>query len=259
MVSCPCNSAALVTRLIPRSRAACTIGHRFSGHRLVRARERFRHRKIERQLHKTEMMLCAADLAGDFRHRFERKIARRFGILAKRIPRGHAISANFPVSHRRFEEYKSVANPFSKFRSGHFGQLRLGVVQIEDVDGLDAEIPKAALHLVGEIFRRHAMASRCNFFRLKNAAIQKFAREILVRISRHFSVRRQESGFRAKHHFVARKPLRRELTQCRADRPLAALEAVIDGRIYYVDAAFHRRDHCVRVPLVCRFGSGSPR
>ncbi len=71
---------------------------------------------------------------------------------------------------------------------------------------LDAEIREAALHLVGEIFRRHAMASRCDFLRLKNTAFQKFAREILVRISGHFSVRRQESGFRAKDQFVPAVP-----------------------------------------------------
>src|ERR1700751_5134059 len=96
------------------------------------------------------------------------------------------------------------------------------------------------------------MAGRCDFFGLKNTSIQKFAREVLVRICGHFAIRRQESGLRAKHQFVPAVPLRREFAQCRADGALAALEAVIDGRIYYVNAAFHSCDDCLRVTLVGR-------
>src|ERR1700758_3670128 len=96
------------------------------------------------------------------------------------------------------------------------------------------------------------MAARCDFFGLKNTSIQKFAREVLVWICGHVAIRRQECGLRAKHQFIPAVPLRREFTQRRSNGALAALEAVIDGRIYYVNAAFHSCDDCLRVTLVGR-------
>ena len=125
-------------------------------------------------------------------------------------------------------------------------------MQVEDVDGLYTKIPETPFQLIGQVLRRHAMAARCDFFGLKNAAIQKFAREILVGIGGHFAIRRQESSLRAEHQLVPVVTLCHELTQCRSDRALAPLEAVVDGRIDHVHAAFHGCDDCLRVTLVGR-------
>src|ERR1700722_2230516 len=95
------------------------------------------------------------------------------------------------------------------------------------------------------------MASRCDFFGLENTAIEELAREILIRICGHFAIRRQESRLRAKHQLVPAVPLRRQFTQCLANGPFAALETIIYRRIDYVNAPFHRRNHRLRVTVVC--------
>ena len=54
---------ALPTTVIPRGFAPLRAPYRFTVHFFMARRERFRHRKIIRQLDKSEMMTRSADLA----------------------------------------------------------------------------------------------------------------------------------------------------------------------------------------------------
>jgi len=67
-------------------------------------------------------------------------------------------------------------------------ELRLGIVQIEDVNGVDAEISAAAVDLVSEKVRRHAVHAG-NHIRLQQSGRDRTGRE--------------ESGLGTHHDFLA--------------------------------------------------------
>src|ERR1017187_1957619 len=130
------------------------------------------------------MVILAAGLARDFLHRRERNISRGFWLVAKCVPRGESISADFPGRDGRLKERKRRKDPAAKFVPGNFAQLRFRIVQIENVHALDAEIPAAAIKLILQVARRHTMAARGDFFGAENSRLDIFAREIFIRVLR---------------------------------------------------------------------------
>ena len=84
----------------------------------------------------------------------------------------------------------------------------------------------------------------------ENAGLDIFAEEILIWIGRHRIVGRQVAAFGANDEFVALSSVGGKLLQGRANRALAALEAVVDGGIDKVDAVLHRGDDCRRVARI---------
>ncbi len=84
-------------------------------------------------------------------------------------------------------------------------------MQIKNVDGFDAQIAPAAFELIGQVGRRHAVASRGNLFRAKNSALEEFVGKVFVSIRRHFAIGSKKPGFCANDNFVARETLGEKL------------------------------------------------
>src|SRR5208282_1115630 len=101
------------------------------------------------------------------------------------------------------------------------------------------EIRKAAPELVGEIARRHTVAARRDILGAEDSRLKELARKILIRIVRHFAVGSEESGFRAENNLITQEAFSSQLLQRSADGAFASLQAIIDGGVHHIDAAFH--------------------
>jgi hypothetical protein len=131
---------------------------------------------------------------------------------------------------------------FFKLLGREIAELRFGIVQVIDVDGIDAEIFPAAFDLVGEESRREHVTSGGDVLGADEAGRDVSALEIIRDVGGHFAIGREESALGADHDFIARKSAPREFFESRADGALAALEAIIDRGIQHVCAAFNRGD-----------------
>ena len=100
-------------------------------------------------------------------------------------------------------------------------ELRLGIVQVEDVDGVDAQIGAAAVDLVGQEIGRHGMHAAHHIFGLQEVGDGAGS---------------EEAGLGADHDLVAL-----QLAQSRADARVRPLVPVVDGGVEEVDAAARRR------------------
>ena len=97
------------------------------------------------------------------------------------------------------------------------------------------------------------MAAGGDILRGENSRLNVFAEEVFVRVAGHRPVGRQVTAFGAHHDFVSFNAFRHKLPDGRADASFAALKSVIDRRVDYIDAAFHRRDGCCRITLIRLF------
>lgn len=180
-------------------------------------------------------------------------MALRLRIVTERIPCGESISADFSRRDGGFQKCKCLGDSPAKFLRRNLAQLRFRIVQIENVHAFNSQIAAAAIELVGQVARRHAVAPRRDILRTENTRLDIFAREILVRVFRHLAVGSQESGLGANDDFVARKAPSRELPERGSDGTLAPLQAIVDRRIHHVDPAFDGRDDGAGVALVGLF------
>src|SRR5207302_1585526 len=113
---------------------------------------------------------------------------------------------------------------------------RFRVVQVKNVDGVQAEVGAAPVDLVDEEVGLHGMHATGEVFPL-----QKFGQ----------GSRREEAGLGGHHDLVALAVAGgEELRQSRANRPFRALMPVVDGRVQEVDAAANGRDHSVTICYV---------
>src|SRR5208282_769370 len=138
-------------------------------------------------------------------------------VFAESVPRGKAIRADLSFSDGRFEKLERFADPAAEFVHGNFAHLRFRVVQVKDVHAFDAEIRQAAVELVGQVARRHAMAAGCDLLRLENSGLDEFARKIFACVVRHYAVGSQETGLRAENDLLARKSVGRKLLERGSD------------------------------------------
>jgi hypothetical protein len=95
------------------------------------------------------------------------------------------------------------------------------------------------------------VASRGNFFRAKDSALQEFVCEVFVGVGRHLPIGSQKPGFGANHNFVARESLSEKLLQRSAHGTLAALKAIINSRVDDVAAIFYSGNDRRGVGGVC--------
>ncbi len=84
-------------------------------------------------------------------------------------------------------------------------------------------------------------------------ASDELARKIFAGIGRHIAVRREESRLGAEYDFIPREAVGNQLFQGGANGPFTSLEAVIDGRVDDVEAAFDSRDDRTAVRIVGGF------
>ncbi len=174
----------------------------------------FHHSQVERQLDEPEMVAGAAFFGGN---RGEARQAERV-FLAKALPGGGAVPANPALVHLAFEFGEGATDAVFKLRRGTEAELGFGVVQVEDVDGVHAQIGAAAVDLIGQkpgregVHTAHYVAGRKRFG--DGAGSQK-------------------SGFGTNDNFIAL-----EAPEGRADAPFGSLAAIVDGAIEEVDAVF---------------------
>ena len=127
-----------------------------------------------------------------------------------------------------------------RWKSGreNFAELRFGIVEVVDVDAIDAEIVEAATDLIFEKARRYAVAAADDVVGIENAGLDVFAIEVVVGIGRHRAVGREVAALGAEDEFFAGVALFGEVFDGGADAAFAALEAIVDGAVDDVDAAF---------------------
>ena len=192
------------------------------------------HPQVEGQLDEAEMVAGAALFGGDLG---EARQAERV-LLAEALPGGGAVPANPALVHLAFELGEGATDAVFKLRRRPEAELGFGVVQVEDVDGVHAQIGAAAVDLVGQKPGREGV----------HAAHHVAGRE---RIGD--GAGGQKSGFGADDNFIAL-----EAPEGRADAAFGSLVAVVDGAIEEVDAVFTGGDQGVGIGPVGA-SSASPR
>jgi hypothetical protein len=113
----------------------------------------FHHPEIEGQLDEAEVVLRAAFLARDGGQ--ARQTERAFH--PKAVPRGGAVPADLAPATRRSSSANAQRIAALELRGSARAELRFGIVKIEHVDGVDAQVGAAAFDLVGQKMRRHGV------------------------------------------------------------------------------------------------------
>jgi hypothetical protein len=129
-------------------------------------------------------------------------------------------------------------------------ELRLGVVQVVDVDLGDAEIAQAPPELILEIARRDGMPAGDEVFGFEDARLHVHVAHVLGGIDRNRPVEREVAALRAEDELIAaRHVLALERHQHLTDQPLAALGAVVDRGVEQVAAEMEGVDD--RLAIAC--------
>src|ERR1043165_1502446 len=130
-----------------------------------------------------------------------RSILRR----AKTVPRRDAIVAQLARAAVLFETFKRALQTMIELRIRNILQLRLGIVNVINVDCGDAEIFQRLIELVFEVSGRHAMTTADEVVERGDAGLDEGFVDILVGIARRRAVERQVAALRADHQLVARE------------------------------------------------------
>src|SRR5262245_4138632 len=112
------------------------------------------------------MMRRSADFAGDLGQAIQRQRFSRPRRLPISFPCRRSVMTNPALRNRAFEENKRLPDSLMKFVTVDETELRLRIMQIEQVDGLDAQVLAAAAQLVGKKCRRHRVHASCNVTRV---------------------------------------------------------------------------------------------
>src|SRR6185369_3270525 len=107
---------------------------------------------------------------------------------------------------------------------------------VVDVEGLETEVGATAIELVAQVARRHAVRAH-HVAGLDDAGAYVGRLEIRAGIARDLGVERQEPPLGRHHDRRAVEAAANGGRQRGADRPLAALVAIVHRRVEHVDAA----------------------
>ena len=198
------------------------------------------------------VMIIPRDLAGNADQLFERQVVARRRRLAVAVPRRRAIATDAPGGHCLFKKREGGADARIEFGARHGLQLRLRVVNVINVDAVEAEVLKAARQLIVQIARSHAVAAADDLVSRRSALFDDVFDDPRPRVARRLVAEWDEAAFRGDDHFVARRPPGvYQLFERRADDPLATLEAVVDRRIKDVAAQLDGAADGLLVHAVC--------
>jgi hypothetical protein len=84
----------------------------------------------------------------------------------------------------------------------NFRQLGFRIMQVEEVNGLEAQIFAGAFDLVAQVVGRNAMHAAHHLLRVHDSALDVFLQEIAARIRREVAVKREISGFGGDENFL---------------------------------------------------------
>src|SRR6185369_2970537 len=166
-------------------------------------------------------MIVTGNVARALNHLFQRVIIARFWIHTKTIPRGHSVISNLSLADNFFEECKSGAQALPKLYLRDGGQLRLGIVNVIDIDTIEVHVVERLGQLVFEIPRRHAVRATGNVAPRGDAGLDEVLFDVLAHVAWRRSVKRQVTAFRANHEFFPRKTTFPQHLEGRANRSLA--------------------------------------
>lgn len=116
----------------------------------VRESESLGHAQVERELEEAEVVVAAACLAREFEDPGEREAAGLTGFKAKSGPGGGAVEADVVGGAELLKAGESVEETFLELTEGNVGKLGFGVVEVEDIEGVEAEVGAGAGDLVSE-------------------------------------------------------------------------------------------------------------
>src|SRR5207245_4554978 len=153
------------------------------------------------------------------------------------IPGRGPVPADAPVGTRALQRLECNAEPAQEFGARHFAELRLGIVQVVDVDALDTELAGAAVDLVLEKAWRQRVAAGDDVVGLQNAAAEERLLDVRTRVVRAPAVEGEVAALGAEQDPVALLPA---FAQVRPHGALAALIAIVDRRVDDVQAELER-------------------
>src|SRR5260370_1014614 len=97
------------------------------------------------------------------------------------LPRGGAVAGDAPLAAGALERLEGGAQPPPELGPGHLAELRLGVVQVVEVDARDAKVAPAALDLVVEEARGQRVAAGDDLVGAQDARLDERLLEIGAR------------------------------------------------------------------------------
>src|SRR5208337_77487 len=157
------------------------------------------------------------------------------------VPSSRSVPPYLAFRHGFLERRKSRLQPAEEFLAAYLAQLRLRVVNVVDVQCLDADVPAAGVNLVFQVLGGDDMAAGNDLLHADDAGVQEFLLEIGRRVRRFFAIEGQETALGGQDDFVALDFAGgNQCCQRLGDGAFASLVSVIDGRIDDVDAHQHR-------------------
>ncbi len=148
----------------------------------------------------------------------------------------------FPASAAASERLDGAAQSLAERLATDLLELGLDVVQVVEVDRLEAEVATAPLDLVFQIAGSHAVASLSDLVFGRDARIEKALGHVASPGPGVFGVVREIASLGRDEDLVARRATLRERARERAaDGPLAPLAPVVDRRVENVDPGGERR------------------
>src|ERR1041385_8153125 len=164
------------------------------------------------------------------------------------IPRRNTVIRELARRAQLFQTIKRIEDARVKLVFGNVLQLRLGIMNVINVDALELHVSERLLELVLQVSGRHAMTAAGDIVKRRDARLHESLLDILAHVSRRSAVERQVTTFRADQELIARQRLQRG-----ADRTFAALETIVRGSVDDVRAELNRTYDGVRVVRVSGF------
>src|SRR6476660_5977562 len=136
------------------------------------------------------MMVAAGDFKRDLYQLLHLQVLRLLGTESKTAPGRGAVDADFAAGYLLLKKLECTAHPLEKLRPRDRGQLGFRIVDVIDVDRVEAEVGAAHLEHCAEIARRHAMRTLDQLARPDQSAADVLLLEPRSRIGRHRAVER---------------------------------------------------------------------
>src|SRR6185369_791663 len=119
--------------------------------------EGLRHRQVAGQLDPAEVVALAELTLGELDEVGEREVLALVRRDAEPVPGRDAVGADLPLIDGALEDTEGARHAGDKRLAVDGGELRLGVVEVVDVDRREPEVTPAALDLIDEVARRQGM------------------------------------------------------------------------------------------------------
>src|SRR5574341_1686634 len=149
------------------------------------------------------MVVGAPGLPGRADQLLEREIAGRPRILPVAVPRRRPVDADLALAHGGLQRFERGADAREELRSVDGLELRFGVVDVIDVERVEAEVGAASLDLVAEVAGRHAVRAARHVAGPDDSRLEVRRREPRARVARDGAVERDVAALGGDDDLVA--------------------------------------------------------